>query len=737
MVTLLRAHHQLERSSPRRRRMLGVAVTAEKQTPRRTGHRVEIVPIKEVTMTDPKPDHLKVVGPKAEMPKPEHVDAKAYFEAVASLRKPLEPLINKVEILAEVRVGRVGGDDWFQVNPDQKMQAYGYVLKDKDKTYRYVHDSMWTHPILIKRLKPVLLCEVTTFPPSGAIITPFHVPDPDREISAYTTAWKGYLQAQSGIWTQLTWSMERSTCRMQRTIRTSLRGPAKIWRRSLAVGFEKKLILSEDDPYVQQLRGDPTRFDRFDRIWQVDFEYRQNRNLLPVPVCMCAIDQRTGQEIFLWRKQLLELRQAPFGTGPRDLIVAYSASAELGCFLQLGWRLPENILDPFLETAALTNGNSTLWAHKWRAGLLDALQIFGLHGIDAGEKDEMRDLILNHETYDPDQRRRIRDYNRSDVIATSALLLAIADRIDMPYALLRGRYQKPVTSYEIIGIPVDTAAVAELLDNRAALKLDYIERNNMGEFFDGTRFIGNRLVELILRNGWETHWPLTPTGKFETGDETLGRMAALHPALAPLARLHSQLGALRGSELANSIGADGYARCPIRPFHTLTGRNQPHGRDRIFIPALPQWLHGVIKPPAGWACSERDWSAQEIELMAAQSGDQNMIADFLRGDCHTDFGIRAGLITEDTEPEARALIRNKQAKPVTLGSNYGMTPYGIQRKTGKSWEWSKHIHRQHHVVYPTFHEWRDNVVTQARFHQRIESPYGWPMFVGYDTSSDA
>ena len=274
-----------------------------------------------------------------------------------------------------------------------------------------------------------------------------------------------------------------------------------------------------------------------------------------------------------------------------------------------------------------------------------------------------------------------------------------------------------------------------MLDNRAALKLDYIERNNMGEFFDGTRFIGNRLVELILRNGWETHWPLTPTGKFETGDETLGRMAALHPVLAPLARLHSQLGALRGSELANSIGADGYARCPIRPFHTLTGRNQPHGRDRIFIPALPQWLHGVIKPPAGWACSERDWSAQEIGLMAAQSGDQNMIADFLRGDCHTDFGIRAGLITEDTEPEARALIRNKQAKPVTLGSNYGMTPYGIQRKTGKSWEWSKHIHRQHHVVYPTFHEWRDNVVTQARFDQRIESPYGWPMFVGYDTSS--
>ena len=39
----------------------------------------------------------------------------------------------------------------------------------------------------------------------------------------------------------------------------------------------------------------PTSFDRFDHIWQVDFEYRQNRNLLPVPVCMCAINSAPGK----------------------------------------------------------------------------------------------------------------------------------------------------------------------------------------------------------------------------------------------------------------------------------------------------------------------------------------------------------------------------------------------------------------------------------------------------------
>ena len=209
--------------------------------------------MKEAMMTDePK---FKVVQQDDAPAMSAPVDAKAYFAAVASLRKPLQPLIKKVEILAEVRVGRVGGDDWFQVNPDPKMQMYGYVLKDKDKVYRYVHEIMEKHPILIKRLKPVLLVEVTTFPPSGAIITPFHVPDPDREIRAYETAWKGYLQAQSGVWTQLTWTDGAFHVSVAEKNPNPPTWSGKDLATLLAVGFEGKLITSEDDPYVRQLRG--------------------------------------------------------------------------------------------------------------------------------------------------------------------------------------------------------------------------------------------------------------------------------------------------------------------------------------------------------------------------------------------------------------------------------------------------------------------------------------------------
>ena len=55
---------------------------------------------------------------------------------------------------------------------------------------------------------------------------------------------------------------------------------------------------------------------------------------------MYAFEQHTGTEISLWRDQLLALRRAPFGTGPRDLMVAFAANAELSCFRRAGLAVP-------------------------------------------------------------------------------------------------------------------------------------------------------------------------------------------------------------------------------------------------------------------------------------------------------------------------------------------------------------------------------------------------------------
>jgi len=62
--------------------------------------------------------------------------------------------------------------------------------------------------------------------------------------------------------------------------------------------------------------------ERFDAVWHVDFEFEPDANHLPIPVCMHAQEQHTGPQIALWHDELLRLKRAPFGTGPRDLLVA-------------------------------------------------------------------------------------------------------------------------------------------------------------------------------------------------------------------------------------------------------------------------------------------------------------------------------------------------------------------------------------------------------------------------------
>ena len=75
---------------------------------------------------------------------------------------------------------------------------------------------------------------------------------------------------------------------------------------------------------------------------------------------MVAKELHTGQEWRVWRGEFGAA--PPFPTGPDSLIVAYYASAELGCFRALSWPMPANVLDLFTEFRARTNGTDWLRA---------------------------------------------------------------------------------------------------------------------------------------------------------------------------------------------------------------------------------------------------------------------------------------------------------------------------------------------------------------------------------------
>src|SRR5262249_52433267 len=76
-------------------------------------------------------------------------------------------------------------------------------------------------------------------------------------------------------------------------------------------------------------------------------------------------------------------------------------------------------------------------------------------GLDAAEKEGMRQLALRGGPYPEAERTALLDYCQSDVDSLAQLLPAMLPGIDLPRALLRGRYMAAAARMEWAGIPVE------------------------------------------------------------------------------------------------------------------------------------------------------------------------------------------------------------------------------------------------------------------------------------------
>src|SRR6266404_2417452 len=188
--------------------------------------------------------------------------------------------------------------------------------------------------------------------------------------------------------------------------------------------------------------------DAFREVVVADFDSTATTGEPPIPVCLVVHELCSGRRFRLWQDQLGPT--PPYTRGPDVLFVAYYASAELGCYRVLGWPMPERILDLFTEFRDLTNGLET----PSGSSLLGALTYFGLDSIGATEKDEMRALVLRGGPWSVQEREAILNYCEGDVVALERLLAAMLPRIDLPRALVRGRYMAAAAAMEHNGIPI-------------------------------------------------------------------------------------------------------------------------------------------------------------------------------------------------------------------------------------------------------------------------------------------
>src|SRR5271166_263419 len=127
-------------------------------------------------------------------------------------------------------------------------------------------------------------------------------------------------------------------------------------------------------------------FDAFREVVLVDFEFVADRGERPKPVCLVAKLLKSERTIRLWFDQFGP--EPPYPIDADTLVVAYYASAELGCHRVLGWPTPTRVLDLYAEFRDRTNGLVV----PAGSGLLGALICFGLDSLGADEKEDMRAL---------------------------------------------------------------------------------------------------------------------------------------------------------------------------------------------------------------------------------------------------------------------------------------------------------------------------------------------------------
>lgn len=457
------------------------------------------------------------------------------------------------------------------------------------------------------------------------------------------------------------------------------------------------------------------------KIWLVDFEFNQPDGGTPRPICMVARNLKSGQtrRVWLWENSRAV---CPIPVGPDVLYVGYLTSAELSCHLALGWDLPIHVLDLYVEFRWLTCGLGRPAQHS----LLDCQHWFGLYGINRGEKNAMRQLAMRGGPYTEEERVAILDYCESDVVALADLLPKMWPLIDLPRALIRGRYMKAVSHVERVGIPIDVHLLDRIKTRWVPIKRQLIaEVDKDYGIYETTTFKESRWSKWCECNG--ISWPRLESGGLDLKRETFSAMSKLNGKVEAIHELRKSLSELRLNALA--VGPDGRNRYMAGVVGTKTGRNAPSSQKSVFGPA--QWIRHLIKPSEGMAIAYIDWSQQELGIAAKLSGDEMMQKVYRDSDPYLAFARLAGAVptgaTKKTHPKERAAY-----KVCALGVLMGMGAEALGTAAGSSEAFGLRLLRQHKELFPHFWSWSDNQVNRAMLGETLTSAYGWQLQSGAD-----
>jgi DNA polymerase-1 len=479
----------------------------------------------------------------------------------------------------------------------------------------------------------------------------------------------------------------------------------------------------------------------FDTIVVCDFEYEVADGELPNVLCMVAYVLDGGvrhvRTIRMWRGEFGHMPQ--FDIGPDALFVAYSAWAEMQCFMQLGWQFPTHIYD--LHTSYLAASNILLpyspdeVRKRQSKRLPDACRNFGIDGWERIDKDSIAKDIGEGRWRDYGQ-DAVYEYCEEDVRKSVELLLRIlqgSNRFHVSnteHVLHWSNYSaKAIAQIQARGMPIDTylwdlVQTHKLEIIRALIRRFDPSYGSAFPIYDEDGGFSYERFEAWLNSIGCRSWPRLESGRLDIDGDAFRLMYHI-PGIEGLHALRDSLGVIVRAKLP--IGADGRNRPKLFPFCTATGRNA-HAQSLYNAHAS---VRSFMVFSEGKIGAYLDWRTQEVGVAAALSGDEQMKYDYQNGDIYHALAKMCGL-TDDTDikrwkkehPDVRQRMKSLQ-----LGISYGMGVPSLARGLDRHPLIASEIILLHKRTYPRFWEWREQLAQAAMLDRRMETVFGWPLHI--------
>ena len=391
--------------------------------------------------------------------------------------------------------------------------------------------------------------------------------------------------------------------------------------------------------------------DHFESVVVADFEYETSGgeyNLvagdLPAVLCMVAhvLDAKLQhvRTVRQWRGGFSSA--APFDIGDNTLFVAYSAWAELTCFMMLGWEFPKHVYDLHTAYLAVSNvlaphdpDNPRKREHK---RLPDACRAYGIEGWEQIDKGTMAQDI-GEGRWRKYGKPIVVEYCEEDVRKATQLLVAqlragvSLPRVSAERVLHWSNYSaKSVARIQARGMPIDMHLWNLVQENKTEVIRNLLRRFDPSQGCDAPIYTPEgewsyeRFEQYLMRTG------IAACSRLESGrldiDGDAFRLMYHAPGIEGLHALRDSLGVVVRAKLP--IGRDGRNRPSLFPFCTASGRN---AHAKSLFNAHASMRSFMVFPPDATGIY-LDWRTQEVGILAEKSADLRLRNDYASGDIY-------------------------------------------------------------------------------------------------------